>query len=71
MANYAPFESGSSVAEPLYRTWMCIICGYVYDEELGAPEEGLPPGTRWEDVPDDWCCPDCGAMKEDFELVEL
>ena len=54
-----------------YRTWMCIICGWIYDEEKGAPSEGLAPGTRWEDVPDYWTCPDCGAAKEDFDLVEL
>jgi rubredoxin len=54
-----------------YKTYMCIICGWIYDEEAGAPEEGLAPGTRWEDVPDSWVCPDCGASKEDFDLVEL
>lgn len=57
--------------EPQYRVWMCIICGWVYEEAKGAPEEGLPPGTRWDDVPDDWTCPDCGAGKEDFEMVEI
>jgi rubredoxin len=50
---------------------MCIICGWVYEEELGAPEEGLAPGTRWEDVPEFWVCPDCGAGKEDFEMIEV
>ena len=40
-------------------------------EEAGAPEEGIPPGTRWEDVPDDFICPDCGVGKEDFEMVEI
>ncbi len=54
-----------------YKVWMCIICGWMYEEETGAPEEGLEPGTRWEDVPDDWCCPDCGAAKEDFEMIEI
>lgn len=54
-----------------YKTYMCIICGWIYDEEKGAPTEGLAPGTRWEDVPDAWVCPDCGASKEDFDLVEL
>lgn len=54
-----------------YRTWMCIICGWTYDERRGCPEEGLPPGTRWEDIPDDWICPDCGASKDDFEMVEI
>jgi len=50
---------------------MCLICGYIYEEEHGLPEAGLPPGTRWEDVPLSWRCPDCGAGREDFELMEL
>ena len=54
-----------------YKTWMCLICGWVYEEELGCPEEGLPPGTRWADVPEDWSCPDCGAIKQDFEMIEV
>jgi len=54
-----------------FKTWMCLICGWVYDEEKGAPEDGLAPGTRWEDVPLNWTCPECGARKEDFELVEI
>ena len=52
------------------RRYMCIICGFIYDEAEGIPEEGIAPGTLWEDVPEDWCCPDCGATKDDFELVE-
>ena len=54
-----------------FKIWMCIICGWMYEEEKGCPEEGLDPGTRWEDVPDDWFCPDCGAGKEDFEMIEV
>lgn len=54
-----------------YKIWHCLICGYVYDEEQGDPAEGLAPGTRWEDVPDDWLCPECGARKSDFEMLEL
>lgn len=54
-----------------YRTWMCVICGWIYDEEMGAPEEGLPAGTRWEDVPLNWKCPECDGTKEDFELIEI
>jgi len=59
------------VAENDYKIWMCIICGWVYEEEKGCPEEGLAPGTRWEDIPEYWVCPDCGAGKEDFEMIEL
>jgi rubredoxin len=62
---------GSGVNEKAYRSWMCIICGWVYEEEFGSPEDGLPPGTRWEDVPFDWACPDCGASKDDFEMIEI
>lgn len=46
--------------------YVCNLCGYVYDEELGAPDEGIKAGTKWEDVPEDWACPLCGATKEDF-----
>ena len=54
-----------------YRTWMCVVCGFVYDEAAGLPEEGIAPGTRWEDVPDTWTCPDCGVTKDDFEMMPL
>ncbi len=55
----------------VFRKYMCLLCGYVYDEEQGWEEDGIPPGTRWQDVPLTWRCPECGAMKEDFEMVEL
>jgi rubredoxin len=54
-----------------FKTWMCLICGWVYDEAAGLPEEGIAPGTRWEDVPMNWTCPECGARKDDFEMVEI
>lgn len=48
----------------------CPVCGYIYDEADGNPREGFPPGTKWEDVPDDWNCPDCGVRdKIDFEQI--
>lgn len=47
--------------------YVCTICGYVYDPELGDPDNNVAPGTKWEDVPDDWECPICGASKDDFE----
>ncbi|WP_010598777.1 rubredoxin [Rickettsiella massiliensis] len=50
---------------------MCLQCGYIYEEEHGWPEDGILPGTRWEDVPLTWRCPECGAMKEDFEMIEI
>ena len=49
----------------------CLICGFIYDEEQGWPEDGVEPGTRWEDIPADWLCPDCGVSKEDFDMVEV
>lgn len=54
-----------------YRTWMCVVCGFVYDEAAGLPAEGIAPGTRWEDVPPNWTCPECGTRKEDFEMVRI
>ena len=46
--------------------WICDICGYVYDEAIGIPDEGIAPGTRLQDLPDDWFCPECGVGKGDF-----
>ena len=54
-----------------FRTWQCVLCAFVYDEAAGLPEEGIAPGTRWEDVPDTFGCPDCSAQKSDFEMIEL
>lgn len=53
-----------------WRQYICLACGLIYDEELGDPDSGLPPGTRFEDIPDDWQCPLCGVTKVDFELFE-
>ena len=53
-----------------YRKWECVICGFIYDEEEGLPEEGIKPGTKFEDLSDDWVCPDCGVTKFDFEPLE-
>ncbi|TNF35334.1 MAG: rubredoxin [Gammaproteobacteria bacterium] len=53
-----------------FRKFECVICGFTYDEELGLPEEGIAPGTLWEDVPEDWECPECGVSKYDFEEVK-
>ena len=49
--------------------WQCTICGLIYDEAKGDPEQGIAPGTRWEDVPDTWVCPDCTAGKDAFERI--
>ncbi|MCK7596925.1 rubredoxin [Microbulbifer sp. CAU 1566] len=53
------------------RKFMCILCGFVYDEKLGRPEEGIPAGTAWQDVPESWICPDCGMSKGDFDMTEI
>jgi rubredoxin len=53
------------------KKYMCLICGFIYDEAEGRPEEGIPPGTKWADIPLSWRCPDCGSGKEDFEMVEV
>ncbi|MCY1402087.1 Rubredoxin-2 [compost metagenome] len=53
------------------RKWQCVVCGFIYDEAAGLPEEGIEPGTPWEDIPTDWVCPDCGAGKIDFEMIEI
>jgi rubredoxin len=47
--------------------FVCGICGYVYDEAAGDPDNGVAPGTKWDDVSDDWVCPMCGADKSAFE----
>jgi rubredoxin len=54
-----------------YKLFRCIQCGFEYDEALGWPEDGIAPGTRWDDIPEDWSCPDCGAAKSDFEMIEV
>lgn len=54
-----------------YKTWQCVTCGFIYEEAEGLPLEGIAPGTRWADIPDDWICPLCGTPKSDFEMIEL
>jgi len=49
--------------------WECLVCGYIYDPEVGDPDNGIKPGTPFEALPDDWICPDCGAGKDMFEKV--
>ncbi len=53
-----------------FKKYECVICGYIYDEELGIPDDGIAPGTKWDDIPEDWECPDCGISKFDFDLLE-
>lgn len=52
------------------RKYVCIICGFIYDEAVGIPEAGIAAGTKWEDLPEDWTCPLCGATKDEFEEMK-
>jgi rubredoxin len=52
------------------KKWQCFFCGFVYDEALGLPDEGIAPGTSWENIPDDWKCPACGTAKAEFLMLE-
>ena len=53
------------------KKYQCIVCGWIYDEAEGWPQYGIAAGTKWEDIPDDWTCPDCGVSKADFEMIEI
>jgi len=53
------------------KKWKCLVCGFIYDEAAGLPGEGIAPGTKWDDIADDWMCPDCGVGKSDFEMEEM
>jgi len=49
--------------------WECLVCGYVYDPAKGDPDNGVPPGTKFEDLPDEWVCPECGVTKDNFKKL--
>jgi len=51
--------------------WGCIVCGFIYDEAEDLPDEGIAPGTKWDDIDDNWVCPDCGVSKSDFEMIQI
>ena len=53
-----------------FLKYECVICGFIYDEAEGMPDDGFPKGTKWADIPEDWECPDCGISKSDFDLYE-
>ena len=53
------------------KIYLCLNCGLIYDESEGWPDDGISPGTKWEDVPSTWLCPDCGASKDDFDMIEI
>ena len=49
------------------KKYVCTVCGYIYDEEKGDPDNGVEPGTKWDDLPADWVCPPCSVGKDEFE----
>jgi rubredoxin len=49
--------------------WECAVCGYIYDPAKGDPDNGVAPGTRFEDIPDSWVCPECGVTKDNFRKI--
>ncbi len=53
-----------------YKKYQCMECEHIYDEEKGDPDSSIAPGTLWDDIPDDWVCPICGAPKSFFKLME-
>ncbi|HCA71578.1 MAG: rubredoxin [Oscillospiraceae bacterium] len=52
------------------KKYQCTVCGYVYEEAKGCPDQGIAPGTKWEDVPDSFVCPECGVGKDSFEPAD-
>ena len=52
------------------KKFRCLVCEHIYDPALGDPDSGIAPGTAFEDIPEDWMCPDCGATKADFEPID-
>lgn len=67
----APIEAPAARSRGGFKTWRCALCAFTYDEAVGMPDEGVPPGTRWQDVPESWSCPDCAASKADFMMEEI
>jgi rubredoxin len=53
------------------KTYICIVCGFLYNEAEGRPDDGIAAGTKWADVPATWSCPECGVAKADFEAIEI
>jgi rubredoxin len=54
----------------IMNKYRCTVCGYIYDPEKGDPESDIEPGTSFDDLPEDWVCPLCGASKDEFEKEE-
>jgi rubredoxin len=63
--------AAAAAVDAPFRTFMCVVCGFIYNEAEGWPADGIEPGTRWEDIPETWTCPDCGVTKSDFEMMQI
>jgi len=63
-----PINKTNKNGDESMKKWKCMVCGYVYEQEVGLPEEGIAAGTSWEDIPESWVCPECGVGKQDFEM---
>ena len=64
------FLAQSIKEEERMKKWECLVCGYIYDPAKGDPDAGIPPGMSFENLPDDWVCPECAAEKDMFEKLE-
>jgi rubredoxin---NAD+ reductase len=62
---------GREAAPQTRRQWVCRVCGFIYDEAEGDPDGGIPPGTPFAHIPEDWRCPECGVAKADFTLLPV
>lgn len=67
----AVIESTSNETVPTTKKWVCRVCGWIYDENVGDPDGGIAAGTPFEEIPDDWVCPDCLVSKSDFVLLSV
>lgn len=65
--NQSPVNTYNNKEKVIYMKYVCIICGYAYDEDLGDLDNGIDPETMWDDLPDDFECPVCGVSKDEFE----
>ena len=54
----------------IYKKYICLVCGFIYDEKAGCPDDDIKPYTKWKDISDDWFCPECGVTKDDFEILD-
>ncbi len=52
------------------KKYQCDVCGYIYDESIGDPDNGIAPGTPFEKLPSDWVCPECGVSKDNFSIID-